>query len=178
MQITDVRIRKVEKEGKMKAVVSITIDEEFVVHDIKIIEGEKGLFIAMPSRKAADGEYRDIAHEAGIFQHCQNPKVEQQGRDENPLLFLCKGGLPCLFALFIQFRLCLVKGNLVFRRHIPDFHRCQICSHRGRQQINENPPTGNKIKYIVSNKKRYPSATLWCQEICCGSQYKKNDKSK
>ena len=62
MQITDVRLRKVEKEGKMKAVVSITIDEEFVVHDIKIIEGEKGLFIAMPSRKAADGEYRDIAH--------------------------------------------------------------------------------------------------------------------
>ena len=62
MHITDVRIRKVEKEGKMKAVVSITIDEEFVVHDIKIIEGEKGLFIAMPSRKAADGEYRDIAH--------------------------------------------------------------------------------------------------------------------
>ena len=62
MQITDVRIRRVEKESKMKAVVSITIDEEFVVHDIKIIEGEKGLFIAMPSRKAADGEYRDIAH--------------------------------------------------------------------------------------------------------------------
>lgn len=62
MQITDIRIRKVEKEGKMKAVVSITLDEEFVVHDIKIIEGEKGLFIAMPSRRAADGEYRDIAH--------------------------------------------------------------------------------------------------------------------
>ena len=62
MQITDVRIRKVEKEGKMKAVVSITIDEEFVVHDIKVIEGDKGLFIAMPSRKGADGEYRDIAH--------------------------------------------------------------------------------------------------------------------
>ena len=62
MQITDVRIRKVEKEGKMKAVVSITIDEEFVLHDIKVIEGDKGLFIAMPSRKAADGEYRDIAH--------------------------------------------------------------------------------------------------------------------
>ena len=61
-RITDVRIRKVEKEGKMKAVVSITIDEEFVVHDIKVIEGDKGLFIAMPSRKAADGEYRDIAH--------------------------------------------------------------------------------------------------------------------
>lgn len=62
MQITDVRVRKVTKEGKMKAVVSITIDNEFVVHDIKVIDGEKGLFIAMPSRKAADGEYRDIAH--------------------------------------------------------------------------------------------------------------------
>ena len=62
MKITDVRIRKVTKEGKMKAVVSITIDDEFVVHDIKVIEGEKGLFIAMPSRKASDGEYRDIAH--------------------------------------------------------------------------------------------------------------------
>ena len=62
MTITDVRVRKVAKDGKMKAVVSITLDEEFVVHDIKVIEGEKGLIIAMPSRKAADGEYRDIAH--------------------------------------------------------------------------------------------------------------------
>ena len=62
MNITDVRVRKVAKEGKMKAVVSITIDDEFVVHDIKVIKGEKGLFIAMPSRKATDGEYRDIAH--------------------------------------------------------------------------------------------------------------------
>lgn len=62
MQITDIRVRKISKEGKMKAVVSITFDNAFVVHDIKIIEGEKGLFIAMPSRKAADGEYRDIAH--------------------------------------------------------------------------------------------------------------------
>ena len=52
MNITDVRVRKVAKEGKMKAVVSITIDDEFVVHDIKVIEGEKGLFIAMPSRKS------------------------------------------------------------------------------------------------------------------------------
>ncbi len=62
MTITDVRVRKIEKEGKMKAVVSITLDDEFVVHDIKVIEGEKGLFIAMPSRRTADGEYRDIAH--------------------------------------------------------------------------------------------------------------------
>ena len=62
MEITDVRVRRVAKEGKMKAVVSITIDNEFVIHDIKVIEGEKGLFIAMPSRKSSDGEYRDIAH--------------------------------------------------------------------------------------------------------------------
>ena len=62
MKITDVRVRKITKEGKMKAIVSITIDDEFVVHDIKVIEGEKGLFIAMPSKKATDGEYRDIAH--------------------------------------------------------------------------------------------------------------------
>ena len=62
MEITDVRGRNIAKEGKMKAVASITIDNEFVVHDIKVIEGEKGLFIAMPSKKSADGEYRDIAH--------------------------------------------------------------------------------------------------------------------
>ena len=62
MNITDVRVRKVSKEGKMKAIVSITIDEVFVVHDIKVIEGDKGLFIAMPSRKTAEGEYKDIAH--------------------------------------------------------------------------------------------------------------------
>ena len=62
MQVTDVRVRKIEKEGKMKAIVSITLDNEFVIHDIKVIEGEKGLFIAMPSKKTADGEYRDVAH--------------------------------------------------------------------------------------------------------------------
>ena len=62
MKITDVRVRKIAKEGKMKAIVSITIDDELVVHDIKVIEGDKGLFIAMPSKKATDGEYRDIAH--------------------------------------------------------------------------------------------------------------------
>ena len=62
MNITDVRIRKIAADGKLKAVVSVTFDDEFVVHDIKIIEGEKGAFIAMPSRKNADGEYRDVAH--------------------------------------------------------------------------------------------------------------------
>ena len=55
MKITDVRVRKISKESKMRAIVSITIDDEFVVHDIKVIEGEKGLFIAMPSKKATDG---------------------------------------------------------------------------------------------------------------------------
>ena len=62
MEITDIRVRKINKEGKMKAVVSVTFDTEFVVHDIKVIEGDKGSFIAMPSRKTLDGEFRDIAH--------------------------------------------------------------------------------------------------------------------
>lgn len=62
MQITDVRIRKITSEGKMKAIVSVTFDNEFVVHDIKVIEGQAGLFIAMPSRKTPDGEFKDIAH--------------------------------------------------------------------------------------------------------------------
>lgn len=62
MQVTDVRVRKIRKEGRMKAVVSITLDDEFAVHDIKVIEGEKGLFIAMPSKRTAEGEFKDIAH--------------------------------------------------------------------------------------------------------------------
>ncbi|OOB77464.1 MAG: septation protein SpoVG [Epulopiscium sp. Nuni2H_MBin003] len=62
MEITDIRVRKINKDGKMKAVVSVTYDNEFVVHDIKVIEGDKGRFIAMPSRKTLDGEFRDIAH--------------------------------------------------------------------------------------------------------------------
>lgn len=90
MNITDVRVRKVAKEGKMKAVVSITIDEEFVVHDIKIIEGEKGLFIAMPSRKATDGEYRDIAHpiNSGTRERIQSIILEkyEQAMLEEPIV--------------------------------------------------------------------------------------------
>lgn len=62
MLITDVRIRKISAEGKMKAIISVTFDDEFVVHDIKVIEGQNGLFIAMPSRKTPDGEFKDIAH--------------------------------------------------------------------------------------------------------------------
>ncbi|MGN0376488.1 MAG: septation regulator SpoVG [Suilimivivens sp.] len=79
MQITDVRVRKITKEGKMRAIVSITIDDEFVIHDIKVIEGEKGLFIAMPSKKATDGEYRDIAHpiNSGTREKIQNIILEK-----------------------------------------------------------------------------------------------------
>ncbi len=62
MEITDVRVRKVNTENKMKAVASVTFDNEFVVHDIKVIESENGFFIAMPSRKTQTGEFRDIAH--------------------------------------------------------------------------------------------------------------------
>ena len=63
MKISDIRIRLVQKEdSKLKGVASMTIDDCFVVHDIKIIEGQEGYFIAMPSRKASDGEYKDIVH--------------------------------------------------------------------------------------------------------------------
>ena len=66
MVITDIKVRKINKEGKVKAVVSVTFDDEIVIHDIKVIEKEEGCFIAMPSRKAADGEYRDIAHPISV----------------------------------------------------------------------------------------------------------------
>ena len=62
MNITDVRLRKVGEEGKLKAIASVTFDDEFVVHDIKVIDGQNGLFIAMPSRKIGNGEFRDVAH--------------------------------------------------------------------------------------------------------------------
>ena len=62
MNITDVRIRKISDDGKMRAVASITLDDEFVVHNIKIIDGQNGLFIAMPSKKMSDGAFRDVAH--------------------------------------------------------------------------------------------------------------------
>lgn len=62
MNITDVRVRKINTEGKMKAVVSVTFDDAFVVHDVKVVEGMNGIFVAMPSRKTPEGEYRDIAH--------------------------------------------------------------------------------------------------------------------
>ena len=66
MEITDIRVRKINADGKMKAVVSVTFDNAIVVHDIKIIEGQDKLFIAMPSRKTADGEFKDIAHPINV----------------------------------------------------------------------------------------------------------------
>ena len=62
MEITDVRLRRVNGEGRMKAIASITIDNEFVVHDIRVIDGNNGMFVAMPSKRMPDGEFRDIAH--------------------------------------------------------------------------------------------------------------------
>ena len=62
MEVTDVRLRRVNTEGRMKAIASITIDNEFVVHDIRVIDGNNGLFVAMPSKRTPDGEFRDIAH--------------------------------------------------------------------------------------------------------------------
>ena len=77
MEITDIRIRKMDGDSKMKAIASITIDEEFVIHDIKVVDGEKGLFIAMPSKKTSEGEYRDIAHPI---------KTETRNRIQNMIL--------------------------------------------------------------------------------------------
>ena len=62
MKVTDVRLRKIQTDGRMKALVSITLDESFVVHDLRVIEGNSGLFVAMPSKRTPDGEFRDIAH--------------------------------------------------------------------------------------------------------------------
>ncbi|MEG0132883.1 MAG: septation regulator SpoVG [Clostridium sp.] len=92
MIITDVRIRKITTEGKMKAIVSITLDNEFVVHDIKIIEGQSGNFIAMPSRRTPDGEFKDIAHpintetrekiQKSILDEYEKVKTEEQVEGE------------------------------------------------------------------------------------------------
>jgi len=94
MEITDVRIRKIDVEGKMKAVVSVTFDNEFVVHDIKVIESQNGLFIAMPSRKTPDGEFKDIAHpinaptrekiQTAILEKYESMTVEAMEEEKQP----------------------------------------------------------------------------------------------
>lgn len=82
MEITDVRVRKVNTEGKMKAVVSVTFDNEFVVHDVKVVEGNNGLFVAMPSRKTPEGDFRDIAHpiSSASREKIQTKVLEEYGR--------------------------------------------------------------------------------------------------
>lgn len=95
MNITDVRIRKLREEGKMKAVVSVTFDDAFVVHDIKIIEGQNGLFVAMPSRKVGEADYRDIAHPINsdtramlqevIFREYEKAKLESAEEEEEEI---------------------------------------------------------------------------------------------
>lgn len=95
MNITDVRIRKLREEGKMKAVVSVTFDDAFVVHDIKIIEGQNGLFVAMPSRKVGEADYRDIAHPINsetramlqdvIFREYEKAKLETSDEEEEEI---------------------------------------------------------------------------------------------
>ncbi|MCL2492615.1 MAG: septation regulator SpoVG [Clostridiales bacterium] len=84
MQITDIRIRMVPNENKLKAVVSVTFDAEFVVHDIKIIDGQNGLFVAMPSRKIGEGEFRDIAHP--LTTEVRNTIIEAIFREYNKQL--------------------------------------------------------------------------------------------
>jgi len=88
MEVTDVRLRKVLTDGRMKAIASITLDNEFVVHDIRVIDGNAGLFVAMPSKRTPDGDFRDIAHpinaetrnklqEAVLYAYYLNEEVEQ-----------------------------------------------------------------------------------------------------
>ncbi len=94
MNITDIRIRHVETEGKLRAVASITIDGEFVVHDIKIIDGDKGWFIAMPSRKASGGEYKDIAHpiQTSTREWLQNMILEKYHNEVQQMADSAEGG--------------------------------------------------------------------------------------
>ncbi len=93
MQITDVRLRKVNSENRMKAVASVTFDNEFAVHDIKVIESQNGLFIAMPSRKTPSGEFKDIAHpinaetrekiQAAVLEAYEAPETETAEAEES-----------------------------------------------------------------------------------------------
>ena len=92
MQITDVRLRKVNSENRMKAVASVTFDNEFVIHDIKVIESQNGLFMAMPSKKTPNGEFKDIAHpinkdtrekiQEAILKAYESPDAEEATEEE------------------------------------------------------------------------------------------------
>lgn len=88
MEITDIRIRRMNSDGKMKAVVSVTFDDALVIHDIKVIEGQEKMFIAMPSRKTPEGEFKDIAHPINaqmrdLLQKSIIEKFETMASEEN-----------------------------------------------------------------------------------------------
>ncbi|WBF57059.1 septation regulator SpoVG [Lysinibacillus sp. JK80] len=93
MEVTDVRLRRVQTDGRMRAIASITLDNEFVVHDIRVIDGNTGLFVAMPSKRTPDGEFRDIAHpinsdtrnkiqEIILNQYHNSSEIEEAGKEE------------------------------------------------------------------------------------------------
>jgi stage V sporulation protein G len=94
MKVTDVRLRRLQPNGKMRGYASVTLDDEFVVHEMRIIDGPKGLFVAMPSRRSADGEFRDIAHpitpearqyiQAAVLEAFQHAAAQQAAEDAQP----------------------------------------------------------------------------------------------
>jgi stage V sporulation protein G len=91
MEVTDVRLRRVQTDGRMRAIASITLDNEFVVHDIRVIDGNAGLFVAMPSKRTPDGEFRDIAHpiNSGTRTKIQEAvlKAYEESSDEDATVF-------------------------------------------------------------------------------------------
>lgn len=89
MEVTDVRLRRVQTDGRMKAIASITLDNEFVVHDIRVIDGNEGLFVAMPSKRTPDGEFRDIAHpiNSGTRSKLQDAVLTAYEQSENDPVF-------------------------------------------------------------------------------------------
>lgn len=84
MKVTDVRLRKIETDGRMKALVSITLDDVFVIHDLRVIEGNSGLFVAMPSKRTPDGEFRDIAHPINSEMRQEIQQAVMKVYDETP----------------------------------------------------------------------------------------------
>lgn len=89
MEVTDVRLRRVQTDGRMRAIASITLDNEFVVHDIRVIDGNEGLFVAMPSKRTPDGEFRDIAHpiNSGTRNKLQEAILAAYAQSENEPIF-------------------------------------------------------------------------------------------
>jgi len=106
VEITDVRLRKVTTEGRMKAIASITFDNEFVVHDIRVIDGNSGMFVAMPSKRTPDGEFRDIAHPitSSTRQKIQDAVLREYGR-------ACQGRVHMNWCAYLPWKLLKVAGR-------------------------------------------------------------------